>query len=216
MRDRNSYRRFVGSALAVCALGVAAAAPQVASASGGLAAKLGPGVTVSHQSETGSVGFIGTRAGTTIASGAPASASPESAARTFVDRYAGRFGLGGRSSGLRVASTEPAAAGATSVRLQQTYRGLPVLGGQLAVVVDGSNRVLSVLGETSPAPKADIDPAVGAADAADAALGAVGAHPPRLRPPTCGPPGRASSSTTRACSARRARSTAAAPRGSCT
>ena len=123
--------------------------------------------------ETGSVGFIGTRAGTTIASGAPASASPESAARTFVSRYAGRFGLSGRSSGLQVASTEPAAAGGTSVRLQQTYRGLPVLGGQLAVVVDGSNRVLSVLGETSPAPKADVDPAVSAADAADAALGAV-------------------------------------------
>ena len=59
------------------------------------------------------------------------------------------------------------------MRLQQTYRGLPVLGGELAVVVDGSNRVLSVLGETSPAPKADIDPAVSAADAADAALGAV-------------------------------------------
>ena len=127
--------------------------------SGGFAAKLGPGVSVSHQSETGSVGFIGTRAGTTIPSGVSASASPESAARAFVSRYAGRFGLADRSA--RPAGREhrrrprPAAPPCACSR---PIAGLPVLGGQLAVVVDGSNRVLSVLGETSPSPRTDTDP----------------------------------------------------------
>ena len=84
MRERNSYRRFVVSALALCA--AALGAPQLASASGGFAAELGPGVSVSRQSETGTVGFVGTRAGTSLASGASASASPQAAARSFVNR----------------------------------------------------------------------------------------------------------------------------------
>lgn len=171
MRERNSYRRFVVPALALCA--AALAAPQLASASGGFAAELGPGVSVSRQSETGTVGFVGARAGTSLASGVSASASPQAAARSFVSRYAGRFGLADGYAGLRVARTESAGGGQTSVRLQQTYRGLPVLGGQLAVVVDRSNGVLSVLGETSPSPHAATAAAVGPADAARAAIGVV-------------------------------------------
>ena len=173
MGNGRSYRRYVGIALTAGALGAAAAVPSFAAASGGFAAQLGPGVTVSHQSDTGVVGFVGTRAGTSLASGVSASASPAAAARSFVGSYADRFGLAGRSAGLRVARGRPAGAGQTSVRLQQIYRGLPVLGGELAVVVDRSNRVLSVLGETSPSPNAATVAAVGPADAARAAIGAV-------------------------------------------
>ena len=62
MRERNSYRRFVGVAM-TARRSARGGRPELASASGGFAAELGPGVTVSHQSETGTVGFVGTRAG---------------------------------------------------------------------------------------------------------------------------------------------------------
>jgi Zn-dependent metalloprotease len=69
--------------------------------------------------------------------------------------------------------THSTASGGDAVRLQQTHRGLPVLGGLLVVNLDPSGDVLSILGETSPKPEVASRPDVGEAEAAASALGTV-------------------------------------------
>ncbi len=137
----------------VAALGAAivACAPATAGAAG-LASDLGPGVEVTRQDETGKVGFIGTDPGQPIDVGLPGSASPAQVAKALVNDHAQSFGLAAPDAGLRVEGVNPAAGNGTSVRLQQLVGGLPVLGGELVVDLDHHNDVLSVLGETSPAP----------------------------------------------------------------
>ncbi len=133
--------------------------------------------------ETGKVGFIGTRAGRPIDSGVGPGATPGAAARTFVSGRAGSLGLHG--SGLDVVETHRTLNRGTAVRLQQTHRGVPVLGGQFVVNLDGANDVLSVLGEASPITSTSAapstTPSVSAAAAERTSIASV-AKQARVRP----------------------------------
>ena len=97
---------------------------------------------------------------------APASGSPVEIAERFVDDNPGLFAAG--LDDLRLARSVPNALGRT-VRLAQTYDGLPVVGAELAIVVgrDGSVRIAS--SSLEPLAWVDTAPAVTDVDAIDAA-----------------------------------------------
>ena len=105
-------------------------------------------------------------------SGAAASTSAVTAARSHLDRVGRVFGVAARD--LRTAGVSRVA-GRDVVRFQQTRRGLPVLGGQLVMVLDGRGGLLSVSGETAgPATSTAYD--VAASTAARTARRATAAH----------------------------------------
>ena len=167
-KTANSLRLRVAATVAG---GLLAALPATASA--GLAERLGEGVEVSRHAETATVGFIGTEPGTSLASGAPASASAVEGARSFITGHARSFGLAADGAGLRTVEAHRTAGGGSAVRLQQTHRGMPVLGGLLVVNLDAAGDVLSVLGETSPSPKSAPVAGIGREQASAAAIGTV-------------------------------------------
>ncbi|WP_460715807.1 M4 family metallopeptidase [Nocardioides dilutus] len=128
-------------------------------------------MTLDRQDETGKVGFIGTAAGKPIDSGFGAGANATTVARSFLAAHAGQLGLSG--SDLRLIEKHATPGGGTAVRMGQTYSGVPVLGGEFVVTLDGANDVLSVLGEASPIRAVSTKPAVSAAAAARTAVAAV-------------------------------------------
>jgi Zn-dependent metalloprotease len=140
-------------------------------ADGGLAAELGPGVTVSRHSETDKVRFIGTSPGQPIdrPAGLAASAAPQTVAEAFLDDHGSAFGLGDPGSELRLLD-EASDHGKSTVRFQQVHSGVPVLGGELVVNLDERGNVLSASGEVVPRPSLSVSPGVSPADAERTAL----------------------------------------------
>ena len=167
----------VGAALALAAGGTAIVA-QASASDGGNA--FGAGATVSYQPETGAVGFVGSALGKPIKLGAKPGASAASVAKGYLTARADKFGLDASGNALAVERQEATQNG-TSVRLSQTYRGVPVLGGEYVVNLDDDNNLLSVLGESSPVTDLGVTPAISAKAAAAVARG-VAAKDAGLKP----------------------------------
>lgn len=166
------FKLAILASTALCAL-AAAAAPAFA-APAGLAAALGPGVSVADHPETGNVRFIGTSPGKPIdrPAGVPASASPRQVAQAFLARQGSAFGIKDAGSELR-AKSELRSRGRSAVRFQQVHRGVRVLAGELVVNLDERGNVLSANGEATPSPSLSVRPQVSGADAVSTALGAI-------------------------------------------
>lgn len=116
-------------------------------------------------------------------------ATPAAAARAFVGRYGELFGLASPERDVTVARvTRTGARGATYVRLQQELDGVPVLGGDLVVVLDGARNVRAARGEAtrdrSVDTRARISPSAAMRAARDAVARATGAPVSRLRAAT--------------------------------
>ena len=154
------------------ASGVAPAA--AADRAAALKRELGPGVRVSEHRGTGLVRFVGTSAGRPIArpSGLSASVAPSVAARAFLGRHGDAFGIRDQARDLRATATARGTAGRSTIRFQQLHDGLPVLGGELVVSLDGERNVLSASGEALATDVATA-PAVEAGAARAAAVAAV-------------------------------------------
>jgi Zn-dependent metalloprotease len=163
-----STRLKLGAALAVTALVVVgfAATPGTSSL---------PPDHVAYHSETGSVRFLGSTPGKPIArpSGLEPTAAPTTVARAFLDRYGGAFGIQEQARELRVTSVRAASNARDVVRFQQVHTGVPVLGGELVVDLDGDRNLLSLTGEALASPDISVVPRVLPAAARDAALRAV-------------------------------------------
>jgi len=174
---------------AVVVVGLLALAPSPSHSAGSqaderhaaeLELRLGPGVTVSIHEATGAARFIGTAPGRPIPrpAGVPAGAPPTLTARAFLGRYGGHFGLREPAQELRVEAVGAAPGGGSSIRFGQLHEGVRVLGAELVVNLDRERNVLSVSGETLPSgelesPRLELDPAVAATEAEQAALAAV-------------------------------------------
>lgn len=78
---------------------------------------------------------------------AGSAASARRTARGYLRRIAPRYGLDEAGTKLAVRSAERPGAPGFVVRLQQRYRGIPVLGGELALRLDRRERLLSLSGE---------------------------------------------------------------------
>ena len=139
-------------------------------------------IRVSTHAQTGKVRFIGTELPrplrqTTVmrANTAPnAKADPEEAARSFLSAYGNLFGLRDQSTELQVARTDAIDDSRHSVRFQQAYEGIPILGGELVVQLSTlDNGIISVNGEILPGISVDTTPAVPAGVARETALTVV-------------------------------------------
>jgi Zn-dependent metalloprotease len=136
------------------------------------------GWQVSVHSATGKARLVLPPQGGTLrqASLQEAASSPESVARSFLAAYGGLFGLSNGQDELlvkRSRSVEGQADGKARsfVRFQQAHNGVPVLGGELILQMDGQNNVLSASGEVSPEVQISTTSRVAAADASQTALG---------------------------------------------
>lgn len=138
-----------------------------------LESRAGGTVTIDRDPVTGAVTFVGTEAGRPLASPTEADAGPEAAAGAFVGEFATLFGAASQTELERVdvVATE---GGVTSVKYQQTIADVPVMSGELRVLVDGAGDVLAVMGELQPgASTVDTNPTVTADGAAAEAVTAV-------------------------------------------
>jgi Zn-dependent metalloprotease len=103
---------------------------------------------------TGDVTFIGGSRSEPL--DPPDNRQPSTIARDFVDHYGSLFGVTNPSADLARLDITDTSVGDTAVRFQQTYRGIPVLAGEIAVQVDSDGRVLSTAGEALPAIDIDV------------------------------------------------------------
>jgi Zn-dependent metalloprotease len=133
-------------------------------------------VRIAYHAETGKVRFIGADLEHTIprSAGVAASATPELAARAFLSNYGALFGLADQARDLTVMRA-PAYAGQTFVRFQQRYQGIPVMGGELIVQVDGQRDVLAAKGEVLPNLSLNTTPRISVETARQRALALVAA-----------------------------------------
>ncbi|HEX3089486.1 MAG TPA: M4 family metallopeptidase, partial [Ilumatobacteraceae bacterium] len=118
--------------------------------------------------ETGAVTFIGGSAGRSLE--AAVGGQPTHVARQFVDQYGLLFGVVNPTSELTQMNAFTADSGDSAIRYQQTYRGVPVFAGEIAVQLDSTGRVQSTSGEALPTPDVDVAAQVSAAAAAAVAI----------------------------------------------
>jgi Zn-dependent metalloprotease len=132
-------------------------------------------VRISYHGGTGKVRFIGTDLDYPIPQPVelPAGATPEQAARQFLDTYGQLFGLTDQAQELTVMRTQTADRGRTFVRFQQVYQGILVLGGELIVQLDADKNVISAGGEILPDLVLGITPGVDSATARERARSLV-------------------------------------------
>ncbi|MCR4407572.1 MAG: M4 family metallopeptidase [Anaerolineae bacterium] len=130
---------------------------------------------ISYHAETGKVRFIGTSSDRPITQPAvlAASASPEVAARGFLDTYGQLLGLTDQAQELAVMRSKTVDRGRSFVRFQQIYQSIPVLGGEVIVQLDANKDVISANGEVLPEPKVNVVPTISAETAQQRALAMV-------------------------------------------
>jgi len=137
-----------------------------------------PGWTTYRNPETGLLRYLGLPKGEGVPPSAAleAGSTPESAARDFLQRYGDLFGVQDPQADLTVMKTSSlpgdgvGAAARSFVRFQQLYQGIPVLGGELIVQLDGQDAVTSASGEILPVGELDTAPQVAAGRAEQIAL----------------------------------------------
>jgi bacillolysin len=127
---------------------------------------------ISYHAETGKVRFIGASPDHPIAPPAllAAGASPEVAAREFLDVYGQLFGLSDQARELTVMRERSGDRGRSFMRFQQVYQGIPVMGGELMVQMDAGKNVVSANGEVLPDLSLDPTPTIDASRARQTAL----------------------------------------------
>jgi len=124
---------------------------------------------VLRRAADGVVHQMGTAPGRPVGPAAGTTAGGDSAARNFLTTYGALFGLRDPARELRVRRSTALAAGQHLTRFEQVAGGLPVFGGELVVVTDGSGDVLSAGGETARS----VRPAAARVTAGSAAATAV-------------------------------------------
>jgi bacillolysin len=141
-------------------------APTPAALAGELVAHTGGTARLSSTGGGSRVDFVGGSAAHPLAEGDPP--DPEAAARHFVDRYSPVLGLNDATE-LTEQSHVAGQDGGQTVRFHQARMGVPVLGGDVSVRVDGAGRVLAMLGHATSAPGVGITPVIDASTAGDRA-----------------------------------------------
>lgn len=129
-------------------------------------------VKVYHHAGTGKVRFLVTEPGRPIRQPTALSpnASPEAAARNFLNTYGELFGLKDPSQELILERIQTAEPRQSFLRFQQVHQGIPVIGGELIVGLDADNQITSANGEILPDLSLETSPRLAAQEAAQTAL----------------------------------------------
>ncbi|MEO7841777.1 MAG: M4 family metallopeptidase, partial [Anaerolineales bacterium] len=165
---RRSIQR-IFSTVIILSLTLSVSQPQSASAQGG------DGIQRQVNAETGRVSFIGPESGRVLsASRALGSlARPADPALALAKRFAPEFGLKSPERDLTEMKANHPGDGRMSVRYQQNYEGVPVMGGELIVNTNGNGDLYSMNGEVSPNLSLQTEPTIDSAQARESALQAA-------------------------------------------
>jgi Zn-dependent metalloprotease len=138
-------------------------------------AATGRDVRMSRSKASGLLRFIAARRGRGFATSAPKGATAEQRAHAFIAGHGTAFGLGRQPETKLLRVTPRDRVGLKHVRVQQTYRGIPVTGAEVIVHLDGDN-VRAANGHTldiADIGDLDVSPAVSEASAQDIAAAVV-------------------------------------------
>ena len=112
-------------------------------------AQSGDGLKRQNNAQSGRVSFIGPEKGSVV----PASQAlgiftrPQDPARALANRYAPEFGLKDPGRDLSQLKAKHSKDGRLTVRYQQNYNGIPVMGGELIVNTNENGDLYSMNGE---------------------------------------------------------------------
>ncbi|KAB8140294.1 hypothetical protein F8S13_23985 [Chloroflexia bacterium SDU3-3] len=151
----------------------ASAAPDPHEAFRALQRRAGAPLQVRWDADLPSATFLSAQGQGRLPSAAPtaSAATPEAAARAFLDQNRQIFGIADVASELDLLRIEPDPhLGWYHLRFDQRYHGLPVFGRQLVVHLDAQLRPVTVNGHVFPGLDVPTESAITAADAAATAL----------------------------------------------
>ena len=160
---------FVLSIIIILSLTLTLTQPEPASAQGK------DGLKREVNAQTGRVSFIGPESGRSLSASEalgrlPGSPRPADPARAFVNRFGPEFGIRDASTELREIKTHQPGDGRLTVRYQQNYQGISVMGGELIVNTNENGDLYSINGEVSADLSLDTQPTIDPEQARQAAL----------------------------------------------
>ncbi len=125
--------------------------------------------------ESGKVSFIGPESGRSMAfsqamGALPGAGRPADPALALAKHFAPEFGIRDASKELSAMQTNHPGNGRVTVRYQQDYQGVPVMGGELIVNTNENGDLYSINGEVSPNLSLSTQPTVDADQARQIAL----------------------------------------------
>src|SRR5512140_2220859 len=138
-------------------------------------AQSGDGLDRQVNAESGRVSFITPADGKSLSAARALGASirPQDPAMALAVRYAPEFGLQNPERSLTAMDSNRATDGRLTVRFQQNYENVPVMGGELIVNTNDSGDLYSISGEVSPDISLSTQPAIPAEQARTTALQAM-------------------------------------------
>lgn len=135
------------------------------------------GARISAHRRTGKINFIGMRKERAVrVPGMFAENSAERNARAALAHYAPMFGVRNPTTELRNIRQFTTPDGRSMVRYQQLHQGIPVIGGELIVNINGGGQLSSMNGEVLPDPVVDSRASVTAAEATERAISAIASN----------------------------------------
>src|SRR5687768_1513597 len=158
--------QFIFSTIIILSLSLSVSQPQPASAQGE------DGIRRQVNAESGRVSFIGPESGRVLSASHALGtlAHPADPALALAKRFAPEFGLKNPERDLTEMKANHPGDGRMSVRYQQSYEGIPVLGGELIVKTNENGDLYSINGEVSPDLSLQTQPTIDAAQAKQTAL----------------------------------------------
>jgi len=134
-----------------------------------------PGVRQGFSDETGKLSFIGFEPAQPreVPGSVRGSWRPQDHAMASLILYGPEFGVRNPLRDMQLQRVQTTDGGREHSRYQQTYQGVPVLGGELAVNTTSRGQLLSISGEVSPDLSLSTQPQISAAQARETALGVI-------------------------------------------
>jgi Zn-dependent metalloprotease len=144
-------------------------------ASSSVSAQGGDGIERQVNAQSGKVSFIGPENGQALAASDALgkSTQPQDPAMALAIRFAPEFGLQDPERDLTEMKSSREENGRVTARYQQTYQGIPVMGGELIVNTNDNGDLYSMNGEVSNALSLSTQPAIDAGQAQQTSLQAV-------------------------------------------
>ncbi len=135
----------------------------------------GDGIKRQANPQSGRVSFIGPESGRALSASRALGtfARPQDPARALADRFAPEFGLKDPARDLSEMKAVRSEDGRVTVRYQQEYNGIPVMGGELIVNTNERGDLYSMNGEVSADLALPTAPTIDSAQAAETALQAM-------------------------------------------
>ena len=140
-----------------------------------VSAQGGDGLKREVNPQTGKVSFLGPESGRSLLASRALGTfiRPQNPAMALVQRFGPEFGLRNPERDLTEMKTNRPDEGRVTVRYQQNYEGVPVMGGELVVNTNENGDLYSMNGEVSADLSLSTQPAIGSEQARQTALQAV-------------------------------------------